>query len=43
LIVLRRVVPLGRKEWLPIATGRKQMREVKIDRYLTAYWFAPID
>jgi uncharacterized membrane protein len=41
LIVLRRVVPLGDEAWLPITSGRKLVREIKVDRYLTAYWFAP--
>jgi hypothetical protein len=40
VIVLRRVVPLGRKEWLPITSGRVLKRELRIDRYLTAYWYA---
>jgi hypothetical protein len=39
VIVLRRVVALGRKEWLPITTGRTKMREIAIDRYLTVYAF----
>jgi hypothetical protein len=41
LMVLRRVVPLGRKEWLPITGGRRLVREIAVDRYLTAYWYAP--
>lgn len=41
VIVLRRVVPLGRKEWLPITQGRKLVRELRIDRYLSVYWYAP--
>jgi len=40
VIVLRRVVPLGRQEWLPITQGRKLVRETRIDRYLNVYWYA---
>lgn len=39
VIVVRRVVALGRKEWLPITNGREQVREIEIDRYLTVYLF----
>lgn len=40
VIVLRRVVPLRDEAWLPITTGRKLVREVRVDRYLSAYWYA---
>jgi len=41
LIVLRRVMPMGNEDWLPITTGRTIASEVKIDRYLTVYVFTP--
>ncbi len=41
LIVLRRNLPLNHPAWAPITTGRKQLRERIVDRYLTAYWFGP--
>lgn len=41
LLVLRRVLPLTHADWKPITDGRRVVRERRIDRYLTAYWFAP--
>ncbi|MBK8177889.1 MAG: hypothetical protein IPK67_03100 [Planctomycetes bacterium] len=41
VIVLRRAVPLGDETWRPITEGRRVVKEVRVDRYLTAYWFAP--
>ena len=41
VIVLRRNVPFSDAAWRPITEGRERVREIAIDRYLTAYWFAP--